>query len=191
VTEQPKIVISESSDAGQPPADHVLLYLDVAQLRLDEHHPTLMHDGDGRVGLSLSMATHDLPAAHPPRGRITLRDFTRLALELNLVNPAVDLRCVGQTAAVWREMNFGQQSHMRMALQICEEAGEVARVIGKADEGIRPETRGNLAEELCDVILASAAMAAQCDIDIEAAMAARIKRMLSLDFRDDPEGGVR
>lgn len=88
----------------------------------------------------------------------------------------------------WRLKNFGEQTRARNALQICEEAGEVARAVGKADEGIRPETRGNLADELGDVILATCGMAAAEGIDLVEVVKRRLARMESLDFTKGPEG---
>lgn len=90
----------------------------------------------------------------------------------------------GARVYAWRVLNFGEPSAMRNALQICEESGEVARAVGKAEERIRPETRGNLADELGDVLLAVCGMAANEGIDLQAIAHQRLVRMEGLDFRD-------
>ena len=113
----------------------------------------------------------------------------RIAFDRVKPASALDLVNVGHRVYQWRIKNFGEPTPMRNALQICEEAGEVARAVGKADEGIRPETRGDLADELGDVILAVAAFANQEEIDIYAAILRRLARMERLDFTEDPEGG--
>lgn len=95
---------------------------------------------------------------------------------------------IGYLVHAWRVRNFGEPSAMRNALQICEEAGEVARVVGKTEEGIRPDTRGNLPDELGDVLLSVCGMAAAQGIDLNAIAHARLERMESLDFTKGPEG---
>lgn len=96
---------------------------------------------------------------------------------------------IGRRVGEWRLQNFGEQSRMRNLAQITEEVGEVARAAGKEEEGIRPETRGNIADELGDVILATCGMAYAEGIDLSAVIARRLERMEGLDFTDDPEGG--
>lgn len=96
---------------------------------------------------------------------------------------------IGQRVKDWRHKNFGEQSRWRNAGQIGEEVGEVFRAIGKEEEGIRPETRGNLPEELADVLLATLGMMACEGLDAEEVMQKRLARLEALDFTKDPEGG--
>ena len=96
---------------------------------------------------------------------------------------------IGHRVDAWRKKNFGVQSRWRNAGQIGEEVGEVFRAIGKGEEGIRPETRGNLPDELGDVLLATLGMIAAEGFDPEEIINRRIGRMERLDFTKDPEGG--
>ena len=96
---------------------------------------------------------------------------------------------IGQRVQAWRLKNFGEQSRYRNLAQITEEVGEVARAVGKAEEGIRPETRGSLDQELGDVLLATLGMIAAEGFDPEEIVNARLTRMEALDFTQDPEGG--
>lgn len=52
-------------------------------------------------------------------------------------------------------------------LVLCEEAGEVARLAAKEREGIRPDTRGDWAHELGDVLLVTFGLAAMHNLDPE------------------------
>lgn len=95
---------------------------------------------------------------------------------------------IGARVSAWRLYNFGQQSDVRHALQICEEAGEVARAVGKEEEGIRPATRGNLADELADTLLSVCGLATKKGIDLDVVVQQRLARMDSLDFTQSPDG---
>lgn len=50
---------------------------------------------------------------------------------------------------------------------LCEEAGEVARLAAKEHQGIRPETRGEWAHELGDVMVVVFGLAAMHGLDPE------------------------
>jgi len=59
-------------------------------------------------------------------------------------------------------------TQLHRALSLCEEAGEVARYLLKEDLQVRPETRGNLTEELGDTLgqLCAIARSAGLDMDV-------------------------
>lgn len=74
---------------------------------------------------------------------------------------------------VWCVETYGEQSLMERGLCIGEEAGEVQRAILKAHQKIRPSTRGNLREELADLLIATLATAGFAEIDLESALEER------------------
>ena len=100
----------------------------------------------------------------------------------------ISLRWVGAKVRIWQDRNFGADK-VRGALQLCEEAGEVARAVGKEKDGIRPNTRGSVADELGDVIMAASAVADRYDIDLEEAVRQRVIRAIALDFVAWPDEG--
>lgn len=114
-----------------------------------------------------------------------------LAATWDTEGPPLVLNEVARRVRAWRLRQFGEQTLTRHALQVCEEAGEVARAVGKAEEGIRPETRGDLGSELADVILSACGLAAAAGIDLDAIVAARLERVERLDFRKNPESGQK
>lgn len=64
--------------------------------------------------------------------------------------------------AKWHDHNFGDVPETMRALIICEEAGELAHVVLKQAQGIRPETSSDdmLEDALGDILIASMALAA-------------------------------
>lgn len=100
-----------------------------------------------------------------------------------------DVNEVGARCLAWREKNFGSVSMHKHLGSLTEEIGEVARAINKAEEGIRSDTRGNLADELGDALMCVAALAAAAGVDLNEVLDRRITRMERLDFRADPENG--
>lgn len=106
-----------------------------------------------------------------------------------LLIPQNSLNDIGRQTRAWQDRNF-QPDKVRSALQLCEEAGEVARAVGKEQDGIRPNSRGSVAAELGDVVLSAAALADRHGIDLEHAVKARLERCLALDFVTHPEEGV-
>ncbi len=115
---------------------------------------------------------------------------------------SVDVVDLAMYVREWQDRNFGEQSDGRGfvkrramdkldgAAVVCEEAGEVMRAALKERMGIRPETRGSLAEEIPDLIFAALALADREGLDINACLRDRFIRLLSLDFTKDVEGGV-
>lgn len=96
---------------------------------------------------------------------------------------------IGQRHREWQDRNFDGISVLTQGLVLAEECGEVARAIVKEHHGIRAHDRGNLAEELADVILVATALAARAGIDMDAALASKAARRDLKDFRARPETG--
>lgn len=104
-------------------------------------------------------------------------------------DPWMNLETLGQLMHRWRQHNFPGRDECRDALQICEEAGELARAVGKEADGIRAGTRGSTPEELGDVQLAIAALAARKGINLAQVTRTRRDRALKMDFQRWPETG--
>ena len=100
----------------------------------------------------------------------------------------LDLNGIARDVRNWQDKNFNP-TPIEQTLVVCEEAGEVARAVVKGRHGIRSGTRGNVADEIGDLIMVAAALADRFDIDVEEAIQKRLKRTLSLDFTKDPETG--
>lgn len=103
--------------------------------------------------------------------------------ELNLDELALQARA-------WQDANFKNFSKLHAALQLCEESGEVVRAVLKEDLGVRPDTRGRVDEEIGDVLLAVLALADRHGLSAEECLRVRFVRLDTLDFTEDPEGGV-
>lgn len=84
-------------------------------------------------------------------GAWTLTEPARMLLGLS---DRVDLDALQADLFTWATETYGTQTMVRRGLVIAEEAGEVARVILKTAEGTRPSTRGDLGEELAQLIVA-------------------------------------
>lgn len=102
----------------------------------------------------------------------------------------IDLNAMTKVVSTWQTEQFNANM-LERALALAEEAGEVARVVLKTSNNVRPSTRGNLREELADVFLTVCGLAGAGDIDLEDAVREKFERLLSLDFRADPEAGHR
>lgn len=105
------------------------------------------------------------------------------------MNTLISLNAIGASMRDWQDRNFPNHDKMRGMVQLSEETGEVARALGKETDGIRYETRGDLADELADVILAASALAARCRVDLDHRVYERQQRALTLNFRMYPENG--
>ena len=99
-----------------------------------------------------------------------------------------DLDLMARDCREWQDKNF-KTDKVRGALTICEEAGEIARAVNKEDAGIRPETRGNVGDEIGDVILGCLALADRYGLSVTECLHRRNERRKKLDFTIDPEGG--
>ena len=80
------------------------------------------------------------------------------------------------------DMDMGQQ-----ALVLAEETGEVCRVVVKTEQGIRPDTRGDLGEELADVLMVALGMFAQAGINPDHALRAKMRKLEQRVYTRDVE----
>lgn len=103
--------------------------------------------------------------------------------------PMSTLNEIGQAHQVWQDKNFDDISLLTQGLALSEECGEVSRAILKAHLGIRAADRGNLADELADVILVASSLATRTGIDLDAAVASKAARRDLKDFRARPNSG--
>ncbi len=101
------------------------------------------------------------------------------------------LNDIGACVRVWQDGCFPDTDLLQQALVLAEEVGEVCRAVVKTHQRVRPATRGNLAEELADVIIVATALADRAGIDLDAALDARLARLLTLDFTADVEASQR
>ena len=97
------------------------------------------------------------------------------------------LNQLAKATAMWQDENFSPVNIPLQALKLQEEAGEVAKAVVCAEQNVRPDTRGNLGEELADVILCAVSLAHRAGIDIDRTLYSRYLRLMTLDFRADPE----
>jgi NTP pyrophosphatase (non-canonical NTP hydrolase) len=105
------------------------------------------------------------------------------------VGGGMSLNDIGRQHCAWQDRNFDRISPLTQALALAEETGEVARAVLKTHHGIRSQDRGDVAEELADVVLVASGLAARLGIDLEAAVAAKAARRDLKDFRARPETG--
>jgi len=73
----------------------------------------------------------------------------------------------------WHRRSFPGATAEHIALVLAEEAGEVCRVIVKRAFGHRKQTRGDLGDELGDVLIVLCALAESEGIDLEASAVER------------------
>lgn len=66
---------------------------------------------------------------------------------------------------------------MIQTLVLCEEAGEVARLAAKEQQGIRAKTRGDWAHELGDVLLVTFGLCAMQELDPEELLRSAVGRL--------------
>ena len=95
----------------------------------------------------------------------------------------IEINGVGRRVHYWQRTVLGA-TDVETALALCEEAGEVARVILKTSLGIRPNTRGDLAEEIGDVLLCVLSLASRGGVNAEQALSDRLDRLEGLTRED-------
>jgi NTP pyrophosphatase (non-canonical NTP hydrolase) len=116
---------------------------------------------------------------------------TKVALALQAAS--IDTGLLGWAAEVkaWRKA-IPNRSLKNAALALAEEAGEVCRAALKADEGIRPASRGNLADEIVDVLITAIGVADEANISLGMAIEARWsviqKKKFAVSLAPLPEG---
>ena len=93
-------------------------------------------------------------------------------------------RRVGQ----WHQRNFPDATEPQRALIICEEAGELAHVVLKQSQGIRPESATDemLADAMGDIIIATLAFAAHRGWDIGVILHTTAETVLARDWTKKP-----
>lgn len=99
------------------------------------------------------------------------------------------LNDIGTRHQAWQDQNFDGISLLTQGLVLAEECGEVARAIVKAHHGIREHDRGNLADELADVILVATSLATRAGIDLDEAVFRKAAKRDLKDFRARPGTG--
>ena len=103
--------------------------------------------------------------------------------------PSGALREIGLAHFAWQEKNFDGLNLLTQGLALSEECGEVSRAVLKKYLGIREKDRGDLSEELADIILVATAFAVRAGIDLDAALAKKAAARDLKDFRARPETG--
>lgn len=83
----------------------------------------------------------------------------------------------------WAATHLTTDDPMLAALKVCEEAGELAGAIVKACDGSNRPATGSVETELADVILAACTCASFLDVDLAAAVSAKIAE---LNLRSEP-----
>lgn len=99
-----------------------------------------------------------------------------------------DLHHLQTRLLAWATTTYGPQSLERRGLVIAEEAGEVARVILKTAEGIRPSTRGDLGEELAQLVVAILVTAELAGIDLTARLPVVVERLMARSVEREQGG---
>lgn len=88
-----------------------------------------------------------------------------------------DLRAFQRELGAWCVKTYGPQTLAHRGLCVAEEAGEVCRAILKSEQGIRPSDRGDLGEELADVMIAALVTADVAGLDLTSILLARFDRL--------------
>ena len=89
---------------------------------------------------------------------------------------------VAREVREWQDRELGT-NRVEGALALCEEAGEVARAVLKTKQGIRPETRGDVGDELGDVLMAALALADRHGLSAMECLQRRLGRLRTLTFK--------
>ena len=83
----------------------------------------------------------------------------------------------------WAAAHLTTDDPMLAALKVCEEAGELAGAIVKACDGSNRPSTGSVDDELADVVLAACTCASFLDVDLAAAVSAKLAE---LNLRAEP-----
>jgi len=91
----------------------------------------------------------------------------------------------------WHERNFGKPAQALRALIICEEAGELAHVVLKQEQGIRSATAQDehLRDAMGDIVIALCALAASRGWSLWECVEETAARVLQRDWVADRENG--
>lgn len=74
--------------------------------------------------------------------------------------------------AEWHRSRFPWATDLHVGLKLAEEAGEVARWL--------VDGRGDLAEELADVVIVANVLASRSDIDLDSAVESKLRKIGAL-----------
>lgn len=118
----------------------------------------------------------------------TLTEPAKMLLSLS---DRVDLDALQADLFAWATTTYGTQTMERRGLVIAEEAGEVARVILKTAEGTRPSTRGDLGEELAQLIVAILVTAETAGIRLSSILPRVIAKLKARKVERDPSKAGR
>lgn len=96
---------------------------------------------------------------------------------------------IGARHREWQDKNFDNCTSLTQALALAEECGEVCRAVLKTHHGIRESDRGQVGEELADVILVATALAHRLGIDIDLEVSKKAAKRDLKNFRARPDSG--
>ena len=82
----------------------------------------------------------------------------------------------------WQDEQFGC-TKVEATLALCEETGELARAVLKTKQNIRHDSRGNVAEEIGDVLLTVISLADRHGLSAQQCLMERFNRLKTLDFK--------
>lgn len=99
------------------------------------------------------------------------------------------LNTIGREVYELQQQLWPDTTTLVQGLVLAEEAGEVCRVLAKSSQGIRETTRGDLADELADVVIVALGLAAREGVDIDQAVAAKLERIRKRGSRRVEQGG--
>ena len=99
------------------------------------------------------------------------------------------LNAIGQAQREWQDKNFDGISALSQGLAYSADVGQLVLAILKRYHGIREHDRGNLADELADVVLVATALAVREGIDLDEAVASKAARRDLKDFKARPLTG--
>ena len=113
-----------------------------------------------------------------------LTEPAQLILDLYKTNPNLD--ALQTDLHAWATATYGPQTMERRGLILGEEVGEVQRVILKTAEGTRPSTRGDLGEELAQLVVAILVTAEMAGIRLASILPRVIAKLKSRTVERDP-----
>lgn len=105
---------------------------------------------------------------------------------LDLHKTSLGLDALQTDLHAWATATYGPQTMERRGLVLGEEVGEVQRVILKTAEGTRPSTRGDLGEELAQLIVAILVTAETAGIRLASVLPRVIAKLKARTVERDP-----
>ncbi len=117
-------------------------------------------------------------------GAWALTEPAQIILDLYKTGPNLD--ALQTDLHAWATATYGPQTMERRGLVLGEEVGEVQRVILKTAEGTRPSTRGDLGEELAQLIVAILVTAELGGIKLSSVLPRVIAKLKARTVERDP-----